>query len=192
MAARGVWSARRACRKFPYMPVRPAGPVPSLRWAFPWSGGVGALNPPCCGACTSFPQAVKTPSDCYISARRRSAGKPGGMPSYRGMPGALKMLARCACPARFPDRAVRKRKNGPKPVFCWCACPRPPRGSRTGRRFSRLRPSAIAGSSAGRPWRPGRSGFPGSRCALPCRPGSPAAGRARRSRARFRSGRCRP
>ena len=60
------------------------------------------------------------------------------------------------------------------------------------RRLSRPRPSGFAGSSAGRPCRPARSGFPESRCAPRCRPGCAAAGRARRSRARFRSGRCRP
>lgn len=58
--------------------------------------------------------------------------------------------------------------------------------------LSLLRSSATAGNSAGRSWRSARSGFPGSRCALRCRPGSSAGCRARHSRARFRSGRCQP
>ena len=60
------------------------------------------------------------------------------------------------------------------------------------RRLSRPRPSGFAGSWAAPPSRPAQAAFPESRCAPRCRPGCAAAGRARRSRARFRSGRCRP
>ena len=58
--------------------------------------------------------------------------------------------------------------------------------------FIRSRPSATAGNFAGPLYRSGRSGFRGSRCALRCRPGSFAAGRATHSHARFRSGQCPP
>ena len=60
------------------------------------------------------------------------------------------------------------------------------------RRVNRPRPSGFAGSWAAPPSRPAQAAFPESRCAPRCRPGCAAAGRARRSRARFRSGRCRP
>ncbi len=54
------------------------------------------------------------------------------------------------------------------------------------------RPSRTAGSSAVRPWRPGRSGFRGSRCAPRCPRGCVPGSRARCSRAPTRSARCRP
>ena len=135
------------------------------------------------------------PSDCYIWLRHRSAYECGGSPSYCGMPGALKMLAHFALQAGASTACrdigpVRKQKNGPKPV-CHADAGERMRGLRAGG-LSRPRPSATADSSAGRPWTPARSGFRGSRCALRCRPGSLAADRARHSRARFRSGQCRP
>ena len=52
--------------------------------------------------------------------------------------------------------------------------------------------SGSAGSSAGRPCRSGRSGFPDSRCALRCRPGCPGTDRATHSRAPIRNTRWLP
>ncbi len=51
----------------------------------------------------------------------------------------------------------------------------------------RARTSGFAGSSGCRPCRSGRSGFPGSRCALRCRPGCPGRDRATRSPAPIRN-----
>ena len=58
--------------------------------------------------------------------------------------------------------------------------------------FMSTRPSGFAGSFAGPPWPAARSASPESRCAPRCRPGCPAAGRARRSRARSRNAPCHP
>ena len=91
---------------------------------------------------------------------------------------------RCATRRIAKTQTVRAQKSGLKAAR-WCLSTGPPG-------LSPLRPSATAGSWAGRPWPPVRSTSPESRCALRCRPGFSAAGRARHSRAQSRNARCLP
>ena len=104
----------------------------------------------------------------------------------------LALAQGCNRPMRVEsERAAwcRRKKRARRPVPWHGGWPRAPKGIN---RLSRHPPFGTGGSSADPPFRSDQSGFPESRCALRCRPESFAAGRARHSRARFRSGPCLP